>query len=353
MLDATRLRVLVAVARYGSVTAAAQALNYAQPSISHHMAKLEAETGAKLMERAGRGVRLTEAGRLLAVRAEEILGRLDAAEAELAAHVGLRKDRVRLAAFGSALATLAAAAVAAMRSDPVATDILLTQAESADALRMLRAGAVDVALTFRYLIGAGAAVPCQASALDRPEGAEPPGETDLRYQLVLDEPLYLVTPAGQPAERGRALGHVDGADVAAGRASAARTGRTAIETRTQPLASISSLAAYSGHCWIAGCDQCRDNLIRLCAAAGFTANIAISTDDYVSAQAFVAAGLGVTILPGLALRASRHPRIAVTELPGARRLIHAVTYGDPPAPAATTRLVEALKLAATYVSQAA
>src|ERR1022692_60382 len=96
MLDATRLRVLVAVARSGSVTAAAQALNYAQPSISHHIARLEAETGAKLMERAGRGVRLTDAGRLLAERAEEILGRLDAAEAELAVHVGLRQGRGRL-----------------------------------------------------------------------------------------------------------------------------------------------------------------------------------------------------------------------------------------------------------------
>src|SRR5690348_13635459 len=117
MLDATRLRVLVAVARHGSVTAAAQALNYTQPSISHHMAKLEAETGAKLMERVGRGIRLTEAGRLLAWRAEEIVGRLDAAEAELAAHVGLRQNRVRLAAFGSALSTLVAAGVAAMRAE--------------------------------------------------------------------------------------------------------------------------------------------------------------------------------------------------------------------------------------------
>jgi len=73
MLDVTRLRVLVAVARYGSVTAAARALNYAQPSISHHIARLESETGARLLERAGRGVRLTEAGKLLAERAEEIL----------------------------------------------------------------------------------------------------------------------------------------------------------------------------------------------------------------------------------------------------------------------------------------
>src|ERR1700734_2209421 len=103
MLDVTRLRVLVAIARHGSVTAAARALNYAQPSISHHIARLEAETGARLLEGAGRGVRLPEAGRRLAGRAEEIIGRLDAAEAELAAHVGLREGRVRLGGVPSAL----------------------------------------------------------------------------------------------------------------------------------------------------------------------------------------------------------------------------------------------------------
>src|ERR1700684_2297482 len=97
MLDVTRLRVLVAVARHGSVTGAAHALNYAQPSVSHHIARLEAETGARLLQRAGRGGPLTDAGRLLAERAEEILGRMDAAENELAAYVGLREGRVRLA----------------------------------------------------------------------------------------------------------------------------------------------------------------------------------------------------------------------------------------------------------------
>ena len=93
MLDVTRLRVLVAVARYGSVTAAARALNYAQPSVSHHLARLEAETGTKLIQRAGRGIRLTDAGRLLAERAAEVIGRLDAAENELAAYTGLRAGR--------------------------------------------------------------------------------------------------------------------------------------------------------------------------------------------------------------------------------------------------------------------
>src|ERR687890_2028952 len=112
MLDVTRLRVIDAVARHGSVTAAAKELNYSQPSVSHHLGRLEAETGAQLMQRAGRGIRLTPAGQLLADRAAEILGRIDAANAELSAHVGLTAGRVRLAAFASAIGALVPQAVA-------------------------------------------------------------------------------------------------------------------------------------------------------------------------------------------------------------------------------------------------
>src|SRR3989442_1552770 len=150
MLDVTRLRVLAAVARHGSVTAAAKALNYAQPSVSHHLARLEAETSTRLVERSGRSIRLTDAGRLLAGRAEEILGRLDAAEHELAAHVGQRGDRIRLAGFPSALATIVPAAAARLRADCPGVEFLLAEAEPQDAVRMLRGGRVDVALTFRY-----------------------------------------------------------------------------------------------------------------------------------------------------------------------------------------------------------
>ena len=150
MLDVTRLRVLVAVARHGSVTAAAHALNYAQPSVSHHLARLEAETGTKLVQRAGRGIRLTDAGRLLAERAVEVIGRLDAAENELVVFAGLRAGRLRLAAFPSALGTIVPTAAAILHDRHPGFDLRLTEAEPPEALRMLRAGYVDVALIFRH-----------------------------------------------------------------------------------------------------------------------------------------------------------------------------------------------------------
>jgi DNA-binding transcriptional LysR family regulator len=271
------------------------------------MARLESETGAKLMERAGRGIRLTEAGRLLAERAEEILGRLDAAEAELAAHVGLRQEKVRLAAFGSALATLAAAAGAALRAERAGTDISLTQAEPAEALRMLRVGEADVALIFRYVHEPGQGGGSASGVGDIL------AEEDLRYEPILDEPVYLITPADRSgnAVRSKAAGAV-------------------------------SLADYAGDRWIAGCERCQDVLIRLCRSAGFTPDIAVTTDDYVATQALVAAGLGTAILPGLALRALRHPEVGIAELAGTRRQVFAVSYGGPPERRAAAALLAAL-----------
>src|ERR1700710_1888088 len=111
MLDVNRLRVIDPVARHGSVNAAAGGLDYSPPSLTHHLARLEAETGAQLLQRVGRGVRLTAAGQLLADRAAEIIGRIDAADAELSAHVGLTAGRVRVAGFASALGSLVPAAV--------------------------------------------------------------------------------------------------------------------------------------------------------------------------------------------------------------------------------------------------
>jgi DNA-binding transcriptional LysR family regulator len=330
MLDVTRLRVLVAVSRYGSVTAAARALNYAQPSVSHHLARLEAETGIKLIQRAGRGIRLTDAGRLLAERAAEVIGRLDAAENELAAYTGLRAGRLRLAAFPSALGTIVPAAAAMLRGHQPSIDLRLTEAEPPEALRMLRAGYVDVALVFRYFpdepgpdapvpdnaeapavhgAGHGTATVFGTSGFSADEDVGIDITEGLRERLILDEPIHLVTSAR-------------GAEQAP------------------------ELARYARHRWIAGCDRCRANLLRQCAQAGFIPKIAFTTDDYVAVQALVAADLGVSTLPALCLRAARHPGVKTVPLAGARRQVFAVRYGDPPDPPAVTMLMDVLRTVA-------
>ena len=286
MLDVARLRVLEALARHGSVTAAAKELNYTQPTVSHHLARLEAETGAQLLQRAGRRVRLTPAGALLAERAAEILGRLEGADAELAAHVGLSAGRVRLASFSSPIGSLVPQAVAALTAKHPGLQVSLTDMHPVDALELLRTGKIDMAIIFRY-------------ADTEPE----PG--DVRLHHLLDDPLYLLSTG---------------------------TGQT--------------LASCRDATWIGGCARCRSHLLSICADEGFEPRIEYVTDDLLVMQSLVAAGLGVTTTPGLALRARHVEGVEATELPGAQQHIYAATYGDPPDPPATTALLAALAEAA-------
>ena len=293
MLDVTRLRVLDAVARLGSVTAAAKELHYSQPSVSHHIARLEAETGAQLLQRVGRGIRLTQAGQLLADRAAEIIGRLGAADAELSAHLGLTAGRVRLAGFSSVVGSLVPGAVAALASRHPGLQVSLTDTHPRDALRLLRAGTIDVAVIFRY---------------DETE-PEPAG---VRLHHLLDDPLYLLS-----------------------------TGRG------------DTLAELRDATWIAGCERCRAHLLFLCAEEDFEPRIGYISDDMVVMQALVAAGLGVTMIPGLALRAHRVDGIVAHQLPGSRRHVYAATYGEPPDPPPTIALLAALAEAAAFAASPA
>jgi DNA-binding transcriptional LysR family regulator len=156
---------------------------------------------------------------------------------------------------------------------------------------------------------------------DADPGPPGPEEDGARGRLLLDEAVHLVTPMPAAGPTGGPGGNTAGGPAA-------------------------DLSAYAQHRWIAGCERCRGYLLRQCALAGFTPKIAFTTDDYVAVQALVAAGLGVTTLPGLCLRAARHPGVRAEPLPGARRHVFAMTYGEPPDPPATARLIEVLAQAA-------
>ncbi|WP_028923258.1 LysR family transcriptional regulator [Pseudonocardia acaciae] len=287
MVTLVQLRVLEAVRRHGSVTSAAKELLYTQPAVSHHLSRLEAQTGAMLLQRVGRGIRLTEAGHLLADRAAEIIGRVDSAAAELSTLVGLNAGRVRVAGFSSAMSSLVPRAAAVLARRHPGLELGLTDTHPEDALRQLRAGEVDVAVIFRYDDTA-------------------PEEDGVRLVHLLDDPVFLLTADG---------------------------GGTLAEHRDGP--------------WIAGCERCRAHLVRMCEQAGFSPRLAFVTDDMVVMQSLVAAGMGVTTIPGLALRAHHHPAVVATALPVPPRRVYAASYGEPPDPPATSALLAALTEAAT------
>lgn len=292
MLNVVRLRVLAAVAAHGSITAAARALHYSQPSVSHHLGRLEAETGVQLVARVGRGIRLTAEGALLARRAAEILGRVDAAGAELAALAGLQAGRVRVAAFQSALSVLVPPAAVALHQVHPDIELRLVEAHPNVARQQLRDGAVDVGIVFRY------------------DDTVP--DDGIRYAHLVDDPMYLLSLSG---------------------------GQT--------------LSDHRDSAWIAGCEHCRGEFIQTCADAGFVPHIAYTSDDIIVDQALVVAGLGVTTMPGLALRSYRAEGVRTSELVGVRRRVYVATYGEPPDPPATTAFITALRTATEAATPAA
>jgi DNA-binding transcriptional LysR family regulator len=286
MLDVNRLRVIDAVARHGSVTAAAKELHYSQPSVSHHLSRLEAAVGVKLIQRVGRGIRLTPEGELLARRAGEILGRVDAAESELAAQVGLQAGRVRVAANASALSTIVTRAAALVSEQHPGLELVVYDRHPVEALDMLRHSEIDVALVFRY--------------------ADAPVEHDgFRLVHIGNDRIHLLSR---------------------------RPDDTVANHRDSP--------------WIGGCARCQEELVAMCRREGFAPRIASHSDDIVVVQSLVAAGVGVTTQPGLALQAHQRPDVFATEIAHSPRQLFAVTYGDPPDPPASVALIESLHEAA-------
>jgi DNA-binding transcriptional LysR family regulator len=250
MLDPRRLRVLREVAARGSFSAAATALAFTQSAVSQQVAALERETGTRLVERGVRPVRLTDAGRALMAHTEAVLARLDEAEQELGELAGLRRGRLRLASFPTAIATLVPRAVAEFRRRHPDIDLTVVDDHHQGVLRRLARWELDLALVYDH------------ASLPEPE-------VPVERSHLLDDPFDLVVPNGHPL---------------AGRTSAA-------------------LEELAGETWIGGTPHgaYASIVLHSCRAAGFEPRVVFGSDDYNAVQAFVAVGLGVAALPQLAL----------------------------------------------------
>ncbi|BBA99595.1 putative LysR family transcriptional regulator [Actinacidiphila reveromycinica] len=295
MIEARHLRVLRAVARTGSFSAAARELGCTQPAVSQQMKALEGAAGTPLLVRGAREMRLTEAGDALVRHAAGILAGLTAAEEEVAAIAGLRAGRVRLASFPSGSSTLVPAAVAALRARHPDTRVSLVEAEPPTSVEMLRAGDCDITLAFRYV--------------DLPTPAEE-SWSDLVVRPLSTDRLVGLVP------RDHRLAAASAADAAVPHGSPA----------TAPPVPYAELAAEQ---WIAGCPRCRRHLVEVCERAGFTPRIDFATDDSPAVVGLVAAGLGVAVLPELALAAVRTDGVAVLDMaPAVEREVVALTLPD-------------------------
>jgi DNA-binding transcriptional LysR family regulator len=250
MLDLRRIRALREVALRGSLSAAAESLSYTQPAISQQIAALEREVETRLLERGTRPVKLTDAGRVLVAHAEAVLARLDDAEQELAEIKGLRAGRLRLASFSTAFATVVPRALEIFTQRHPDVQVSVVEDNLQGLLGRLASWELDLALIFEH-------------------DALPDPEVELERVHILDEPLELVLPSEHRFAGRRSL----------------RLDQLRDET------------------WIGGLPAGSYDRILLhsCQQAGFEPRVAYRTDDYRAIQAFVAARLGVALLPRLAL----------------------------------------------------
>jgi DNA-binding transcriptional LysR family regulator len=302
MLSVGRLNVLREVAYRGSLSAAADALSYTQSAVSQQVATLEAEAGMALLERHPRGVSLTAAGQTLVGHAEGVLARLEAAEAALAEIAGLRAGRLRMASFPTAGGTLMPLAIATFRAAYPDVELTLAEGEPEEIVPRLRAGDLDLALLFEFAL---------ETLLDE----------DMTRVELLEDPMYLALPRDHPAARRSRVRLQDLHDAA----------------------------------WVqtASASPCARHVVRSCHAAGFEPNVAFESDDYQTVQGLVAAGVGVALIPELALSAVRED-IAIRALspaPPVRQVIAAAPAGARLVPATPAMLGVLEHAAARYEKQ--
>jgi DNA-binding transcriptional LysR family regulator len=290
MLNVGRLKVLTEVVGRGSFSAAAEAMSYTQSAVSQAIARLEAETGTTLVVRDRQGIRPTAAGATLVEHAETIFAQIDAAETDLAAVLGVRIGRLRMASFPSAGATLMPLAIATFREAHPDVSLTLAEGEPEEIAPRLRVGEFDLALLFEF-----------------PGVRERPG-AGLRSVGLLEDPMHVALPAAHPLADKRALTLADLRD----------------EDWVQTSAS----------------SPCARHVVRSCLGAGFEPRVTFESDDYETVQGLVAAGVGVALIPRLALTRLR-PEIVVRELAPRspeRKVVAATTAGPGVAPAARTMI---------------
>lgn len=267
MLDVRRLAILREVAARGSFSAAADSLYLSQPAVSQQVATLEREVGMSLLERTKSGPKLTDAGRVLVRHADAAISRLEEAERELSAIAGLEGGELKMASFPSASASLLTIGLRDFAERHPKVRLSVIEAEPEESLPLLRAGDLDLAMTFDY--------PAVASELD----------PDLDRTLLLTESMYVALPQGH-----RLAGD-----------------------------EIVSLAELETEDWLGGIrpSSCGVALVTCCHSAGFDPNVTFESDDYNVLQGYVAAGLGVTLLPDLALLNLRHDLVVRPTEPAA------------------------------------
>lgn len=250
MFDVHRLRLLRELSHHGTIAATARACSLTPSAVSQQLSLLEKEIRAPLFIRDGRRLVLTQAALVLVEHTEEILAALERARAGVAELTSSVRGVLRLAAFPTAARALVPGAIARCRTDHPDLRVQLTERPVMPAIAELKAGLVDLALIYQYNL-----LP----------GVRDPGiETD----VLVREPLLAALPATLPVPEG-------------------------------PL----PLDALAEQPWIAAAsdDELRQMLERACGLAGFTPRLDYSSSDYTVIFALVQAGLGVSLVPRLAL----------------------------------------------------
>ncbi|MFJ8948844.1 LysR family transcriptional regulator [Streptomyces sp. NPDC102381] len=312
MFDSRHIQTFAEVVRTGSYAATARDLGYTQPAISQQMKALERAAGTPLFVRAGRGLRLTDAGQVLARHATGILSTIATAHGQLKAITRLESGRVRVCAFPAANATLLPATVARVAAAHPGTRVELLEEEPPDSLRALREGRCDLALAFSTGHG--------GEATDADGDSDSDSEGGLIELPLLDDPLMVLLPAGH-----------------------ALAGSSRVE-----------LGELERERWIAGCRHCRGHFVAACAEAGFAPDIAFATDENLAVQELVAAGAGIALVPGMTLPLLRHTGLVARPLAPAvgRRVSAFVLEGHETAPV-TALLLRTLSEAAADMERAA